>query len=84
MASFAKHLSTHLYFHMERNHHKSGSRNSQPSASGFSRSSEVHYSPTTPTSWNKEHCRGNQEVTVTMVANLYRLMMMHLEDLQDM
>ncbi|KAF8791405.1 hypothetical protein HNY73_006277 [Argiope bruennichi] len=62
MASFAKHLSTHLYFHMERNHHKSGSRSSQPGTSGFTRS-DLQHSPTTqrPRAWNKENSRGDLE-----------------------
>ncbi|XP_055930163.1 uncharacterized protein LOC129960640 [Argiope bruennichi] len=62
MASFAKHLSTHLYFHMERNHHKSGSRSSQPGTSGFTRS-DLQHSPTTqrPRAWNKENSTGDLE-----------------------
>ncbi|GFU19535.1 uncharacterized protein NPIL_219181 [Nephila pilipes] len=62
MASFAKHLSTHLYFHMERNHQKSGSRNSQGGASGFSRTDPPH-SPSTQRSrsWNKDNSRSELE-----------------------
>ncbi|XP_015913494.1 uncharacterized protein [Parasteatoda tepidariorum] len=62
MASFAKHLSTHLYFHMERNHRKQGGRNSQTGSSGFSQS-ELQHSPSTnrPRSWNKENSHGDLE-----------------------
>lgn len=58
MASFAKHLSTHLYFHMERNPNKTSTRTSQPSTSGFTRS-DLQLSPTSqrPRSWNKENSR---------------------------
>ncbi|GFV50722.1 uncharacterized protein TNCV_2213831 [Trichonephila clavipes] len=60
MASFAKHLSTHLYFHMERP--KSDSRNSQGGASGFSRIDPPH-TPSThrSRSWNTENSRSDVE-----------------------
>lgn len=63
MASSAKHLSTHLYFHMERNHRKQGSRNSQAGTSGFHPQSDLQHSPTShrPRSWNKENDRIDME-----------------------
>lgn len=62
MASFAKHLSTHLYFHMERNPNKTSNRSSQPSTSGFTRT-DLQLSPTSqrPRSWNKENSRTELE-----------------------
>lgn len=61
MAS-AKHLSTHLYFHMERNHRKQASRNNPAGTSGFHQS-DLQYSPTShrPRSWNKENDRNDLE-----------------------
>lgn len=65
MASSSKHLSTHLYFHMERNHHRKQSvRNSPAGTSGFHQS-DLQHSPTThrPRSWNKENDRMDMEAS---------------------
>lgn len=65
MASSAKHLSTHLYFHMERNHRKQSSRNSPAGTSGFHQS-DLQHSPTShrPRSWNKENDRIDMETSI--------------------